>query len=161
MARDELKWTIRIARAEGEAVAAAAAAQGRSLNDYVIRAVRTQILIDASGMEWNTATRLIRDATEPLSRAANFAAIHAAAALLLVKELMRAAKQAEGMPEALVREQVDVLVESALDEAAAIFADPRTQVAYGWIERPLSEDDLPAWVRVIDEDADGEEPEGP
>jgi len=160
MPKDELKWTIRIARAEGEAVTAVAAAQGRTLNDYVIRAVRTQILIDASGMEWNTATRLIRDATEPISRAVNFAAIHAAAALLLVKEVLRARTQADGLPDALIREQVDLLVDNAVDKATAIFADPRTQAAYGWVERPLTEDDVPEWVRLVEneDDQDAEDP---
>jgi len=160
MPKDELKWTVRIARAEGEAVTAVAAAQGRTLNDYVIRAVRTQMLIDASGLEWNTAMRLIRDATEPISRAANFAAIHAAAALLLVKEVLRTRLSADGLPDAIIREQVDLLVDNAVDTATAIFADPRIQSAYGWVERPLTEDDVPAWVR-LEEDEDDRDAEGP
>jgi len=122
----------------------------------VVRALRTQALIDASGMEWHTATRLIRDATEPISRAANFAAIHAAAALLLVKEVLRARPADDGLPGAIIREQVDLLVDNAVDKATALFADPRTQAAFGWVERPLTEDDVPEWVRLVEDDDDGD-----
>jgi hypothetical protein len=151
---ERVEWKIRLDAAEAAAHREAAAARGMTLTEYVIRALRTQALLDASGLEWNTATRLIRNATDPISRAANFAAIQAAAALLLVKEVLRAHKQADGLPDAIIREQVDILVENAVDEATALFADPRTQVAYGWVERPLSEAEVPEWVRLLEDEDD-------
>jgi hypothetical protein len=68
--------------------------------------------------------------------------------------VLRAHKQADGLPDAIIREQVDILVENAVDEATALFADPRTQVAYGWVERPLSEAEVPEWVRLLEDEDD-------
>ncbi|MDA8205084.1 MAG: hypothetical protein M0Z36_03375, partial [Thermaerobacter sp.] len=76
-------------------------------------------------------------ATEPLTRSANFAAVHAAAVLALLRELARETYvRRDGLSAELAQAKAQVLTESALSEALAAFEDPAILHQFSWIERP-------------------------
>lgn len=142
---------VRVAPEMMESVRALAKLRGQSMSEYIARATRNQLMADGAGMEADTIRKRIMDANAPLNRSANFAAIHAAATMAFMREWSRETFVRQGLPDELARKKSELLHEAALDEALAAFEDPRNLHQFGWIERPESEADLPAWLTDEDE----------
>jgi len=119
--------------------------RNQSMNDYVKRAIRNQLIADATHMEAGSVLALVRQANTPLTQSANFAAIHAAATLAFLREWAKDGYMGAGMAEDLAEEKVQLLAEAALDEALSTFEDPKILHQFGWIERPDMDDDVPDW----------------
>ena len=84
---------------------------------------------------------LIIQANEPLTRSANFGAVHAAAVLALLRELARETYvRQDGLSDELAQAKAQVLTEAAMDEALTAFEDPNVRHQFGWIERPVDPD---------------------
>lgn len=144
MKTTELK--IRMAADMAGAVRSLSAERTQSMNDYMKRAVRNQLIADATTMEAGSLIALVSQATEPLTRSANFGAIHAAATLAFLREWAKGGYIAAEMPEDLAEEKAALLAETALDEALTAFEDPAVLHQFGWIERPSEADENPDWV---------------
>lgn len=139
MAKTEIK--ARVPEEIAEAVRVLARARGGSMNDYIQRALRTQLMMDATGLDNTALTRLIQQANESLTRAANFGAVHAAAVLTFLREWAADGYIAAGMPEALARDKAALFAEHSLADALTAFEDPRIRAQFGWIERPPDTED--------------------
>ena len=139
MKTTELK--IRLPVDMAAAVRTLAGDRDQSMNAYVTRAIRTQLIADATAMEAGSLMALIEQANQPLTRSANFAAVHAAATLAFVREWAKDSYMVAGLPEDMAQEKAQLLAENALDEALAVFEDPRTLHQFGWIERPDDDTD--------------------
>lgn len=127
------------------AAKAMAETRGQTLADYIRSAVRMKLITDATNMDGNVLTQVVAQANEPLTRSANFGAVHAAATLAFMREWAKDTfMRQEEIPEDLAEEKAQLLAENALDEALATFEDPRTLHQFGWIERPDT-DDIPEW----------------
>lgn len=146
----ELK--IRVPPEMAAAVRTVIQAREQTINDYVKRAIRNQLIADATGMEAGTLRALVADATTPIMRGANFGAVHAAATLGLLREVLRNQYTAHGLPDDLARDKVDALGEAMLGEALATFETPTILYQFGWIERPGDGDERPAWLAAADDD---------
>lgn len=119
------------------AAKAMAETRGQTLADYIRAAVRMKLMADATHMDGNEVLNLVAQANEPLTRSANFAAIHAAATLAFLREWAKAEfMRRDELPEDLAEEKAGLLAESALDEALSTFEDPKILHQFGWIERP-------------------------
>lgn len=114
--------------------------RNQSMNEYTKRAIRNQLIADATHMEAGNILALVRAANEPLTQSANFAAIHAAANLAFLREWAKDGYLAAGLPPALAQEKAAVFEAVAMDEALAAFEDPQIRHQFGWIERPDAED---------------------
>ncbi|MCL6562175.1 MAG: hypothetical protein K6U87_04125 [Firmicutes bacterium] len=134
-----------------------AEARDQTLADYIRRAVRTQVLIDGTGMESDTVLRLVEEGTERISRGTNFAAVASQATLLLVKQLLLERRLAAGLPRDIAEGQVDALADAAVTEAEAIYSDPRTRAAYAWVEREDPEAFAERLLEGVAEDEDLED----
>lgn len=148
MRTTELK--VRVPTEMAEAVRTLSKARGQSMNDYVKRAIRSQLVAEATHMEAGGLLSLIVQGTEPVVRSANFAAVHAAAVVALLREVLQERYTEKGMPEALARERVEVLVESVMGEAVETFENPKILHQFSWIERPAEDGDLPDWLKDTD-----------
>ncbi len=109
-------------------------ARQQTTADYLRDAVRLKLMVDGAGVNADTLTKLIHNANTPLTESANFAAIHAMATLIFLREFARASFVAQGLPEHLANEKAAMLAENALDEAVNTFEDPRNRVQFGWME---------------------------
>ena len=150
------KWTVRIDTDTATMVRAVIHRHGQSLNDYVVQAVRNQLQLDVVNWPTGQVLQLVEQGTQKTTVAANFAAIHSQAIMILLKEWRKAdIQKAEGLPEDLARQKVQGDTDEALALAAAVFEDPQVQQCYTWVERPASADDLPDWLTAADDDDDG------
>ncbi len=130
-----------------QAVSTLAQTRGQSVADYIRQAIQRQLIWDGAQMDYNALRQAIEHATEKTTVAANFAAIHSQAVLILLKEWMKAQiMRTEGLPENLARQRIQLAVEDALAESLRTFEDPRVRQQYAWVERPESADDLPDWL---------------
>ena len=145
----ELK--IRVPPEMAAAVRTVTQAREQTINDYVKRAIRNQLIADATGMEADTLRNVVAEATTPIMRAANFGAVHAAATVGLLREVLRDRYTTQGLPDDLARDKVEALVESMLGEALATFENPKILHQFGWIERPADGDELPDWFADADD----------
>ena len=146
MADDE-KWTVRLGPDLADTIRTFAKQKGQSLNQYMQRALTNQIQVDA--VDWPTGhlRHMVEEGVEKTTTAANFAAIHSQAVLILLKEWMKAQiMRTEGLSEDLARQRVQLDVEDALAESIRTFEDPQIRQQYVWVERPESADDLRAWL---------------
>ena len=141
MAMKTTELKIRVPTEMGEAVRTLSGARNQSMNDYVKRAIRTQLIADATNMEAGGLLALVSQATTPLTQAANFAAIHAAATLAFLREWARDGYITAGVPEDLAQEKAGLLAEHALAEALTAFEDPGVRAQFGWIERAIPDDE--------------------
>ena len=146
MAMKTTELKIRVPTEMAEAVRTVSGARNQSMNEYVKRAIRTQLIADATNIEAGNLLALIEQATTPLTQATNFAAIHAAAVMAFLREWARDGYLAAEMPGDMAQEKAGLLVEAALDQALTAFEDPRVRAQFGWIERPESAADLPSWL---------------
>lgn len=110
-------------------------ARQQTTADYIRDAVRLKLMVDGAGVNAASLTQLIRNANAPLVESANFGAIHAAAALIFLREFAKASFLDHGLPEHLAHEKATMLADNARDEATNIFEDPQNRVQFGWIER--------------------------
>lgn len=117
--------------------------RNQSMNEYTKRAIRNQLIADATHMEAGNILALVQAANKPLTQSTNFAAIHAAAALAFLREWAKDGYLTAGMPPALAQEKSAVFGTVALDEALTAFEDPQIRHQFGWIERPDAEDRSP------------------
>ncbi|NMP24464.1 hypothetical protein [Sulfobacillus harzensis] len=138
MKTTELK--IRVPTEMAEAVRTVSGARNQSMNEYVKRAIRTQLIADATNIEAGNLLALIGQATTPLTQAANFAAIHAAATMAFLREWARDRYITAEMPADLAQEKAELLADAALDQALTAFEDPRVRSQFGWIERAIPDD---------------------
>ena len=145
----ELK--IRVPPEMAAAVRTVVQARAQTLNDYVKRAIRNQLMADAADMEAGTLRALVADATTPITRAANFGAVHAAATVGLLREVLRQLYTTQGLPDDLARNKVDALEASVLEEALATFETPAILHQFGWIERPLDAEERLDWLTDSDD----------
>ena len=137
----ELK--IRLPVDMAKAVRALSGERGQSMNAYVMRAIRTQLIADGTAMESGSLMALIIQANVPLTRAANFGSVHAAAVLALLRELARETYvRRDGLSDELACAKAQVMAEAALNEALSAFEDPHALHQFAWITRP-DPDDLP------------------
>lgn len=131
--------------------------RGESLADYIRSAVRAKLIFDGADMESTVIQKLIRNATEPLSKATNFAAVHASATLVFCRVWARELFVSQGLPDDLARQKAAALYDTALNEALATFEDPKSLSPFGWIERP-EESNLPDWLTDDANDQTGGDP---
>lgn len=122
------------------AAKAMADTRGQTLADYIRAAIQAKLIADAVGLDGDGWRQAVADATTPLTRSANFAAIHAAAVMAFLREWAKDGFMAAEMPEDLAEEKAGLLAEAALDEALSAFEDPRVRSQFGWIERPIPDD---------------------
>lgn len=142
----ELKARLPVEMAE--AIRTLTKERNQSMNDYVKRAIRNQLIADATHMETGSILKLVAQGSEPITRSANFAAVHAAATLAFLREWAKDEFiRRDEMPEDLAQEKAQLLGESALGEALATFEDPRKLAQFGWIERPSEDDEIPDWMK--------------
>ncbi len=134
----ELK--IRLPVDMAKAVRALSGERGQSMNAYVMRAIRNQLIADATEREAGSLMALVAQANEPLTRSANFAAIHASATLAFLREWAKDGYMGAGMAEDMAEEKAGLLGEAALDNALTAFEDPQIRAQFGWIERPPDQD---------------------
>lgn len=145
MAQDE-EWKVRMDHEMAAIVRAMAGRRGLSLNRYVRLALTHQLQVDVVNWPTGHLRKVVEEGTEKTTVAANFAAIHAQAVLIFLREWWKEdIKRREGLPENLARQRVQLAVEDALAESLRAFEDPRVRQQYAWIERPESADDLPDW----------------
>jgi hypothetical protein len=145
MAQDE-EWKVRMDHEMAAIVRAMAGRRGLSLNRYVRLALTHQLQVDVVNWPTGHLRKVVEEGTEKTTTAANFAAIHAQATLILLKEWRKAdIQRVEGLPEDLARQKVQLDVDDALAMALEVFEDPRVRQQYAWMERPQSADDLPDW----------------
>lgn len=134
---------VRLPRAMAEAVRVLSGERHQSMNDYVKRSIRNQLMADATAMESGSLMALIIQANVPLTRAANFGSVHAAAVLALLRELARETYvRRDGLSDELACAKAQVMAEAALSEALSAFEDPHALHQFAWITRP-DPDDLP------------------
>ena len=139
MKTTELK--VRLPSDMAAAVRTLAGDRDQSMNAYVVRAIRSQLIADATSMESGSLMALVAQATEPLTRSANFGSIHAAAVLAFLRELARETYvRQDGLSDELAQAKAQVLTEAAVDEALTAFEDPNVRHQFGWIERPDDDD---------------------
>ena len=151
MAQDE-EWKVRMEHEMADIVRAVAQRRDLSLNRYILQALTNQIQVDVVNWPTGHLRQVVEQGTEKTAIGANFAAIHAQAVLILLREWRKAdIKRQEDLPENLARQKVQGDVEDALAESIRTFEDRRIRQQYAWVERP-SEDDLPGWL--TDPDAD-------
>ena len=145
------KWTVRLNSDQAQMIRALAHQKGMPLNEYVARALANQIQVDVGNWTTGHLRTIVEEGTAKTTIAANFAAIHAQAVMILLQEWRKAdIQKAEGLPEELARQKVQCDVNDATALAEEIFEDPRIQQRYVWITRPESEDDLPDWLTETD-----------
>jgi hypothetical protein len=151
MAHDE-EWKVRMDHEMADVVRAMAGRRGLSLNRYVLQALTHQLQVDVANWPTGHLRQMVEQGTEKTTVAANFAAIHAQAVLILLKEWRTDTLQrTEGLPEDLARQRVQLDVEDALAESLQAFEDPRIRRQYAWVERPARDQDLPPWLTDSDE----------
>ena len=142
-----LNWSQSMA----QAVSTLAQTRGQSVAEYIRQAIRRQLIWDGAQMDYNALRQAIEHGTEKTTVAANFAAIHAQAVLIFLREWRKEdMKRQEGLPEELARQTVQCDVDDAIAESIRTFEDPRVRQQYAWVERPR-EEDLPAWLTDPDE----------
>ena len=130
-----------------QAVSTLAQTRGQSVADYIRQAIQRQLIWDGAQMDYNALRQAIEHGTEKTTVAANFAAIHAQAVLIFLREWRKEdMKRQEGLPEELARQTVQCDVDDAIAESIRTFEDPRVRQQYAWVERPQSADDLPDWL---------------
>lgn len=147
------EFKIRIPVEMAESVRAITKARESTINEYVQRAIRLQLLADGTGANADTLTKLIQNANTPLTESANFASVHAAATLAFLREFARLVFQEQGLPEHLAQEKAEMLAENALAEATNTFENPQNRVQFGWVER-FDEETLALFME--DDDGDDE-----
>ncbi len=132
-------------------------ARNQPISDYLRDAVRLKLMVDGVGMNAATLRQVIQNANTPLTESANFAAIHATATLVFLREFAQATFLAQGLPEHLAQEKATVLMDNALDEAVNTFENPQNRVQFGWIEwgelsEYLNDDDVVDWSDTPDDE---------
>lgn len=132
---------IRVPTEMAEAVRTLSGERGQSMNAYIARSIRNQLIADATNMEAGSILNLVAQANEPLTRSVNFAAIHAAAGMAFLREWAKDGFMAAEMPEDMAEEKAGLLAEAALEEALTTFEDPAIRYQFGWIERPIPEEE--------------------
>lgn len=147
------KWTVRLHSDQAQMIRSSAHQQGLSLNEYVSRALLNQIQGDVSNWPTGHLRQIVEDGTQKTTTAANFAAIQAQVAVILLQEWMKEyVKKTEDLPEDLARQKVQLNVDNALAAAVEVFEDPRIQQRYAWVDRVENVDDLPDWLTETDAD---------
>ena len=123
-------------------IKAIAEARGESLAAWLRRAVRTQMYIDAAGPDADSALKLIRQGTEPATRAAILAADAAQASVLLMHDLLAAELQAAGLPRDLAEQQADARMAAAWDGVSTLPPPDGELRLPGWLtQEPDGEED--------------------
>lgn len=113
------------------AAKAIAQVRGETLAQWLRRAVRTQIYIDAVGPDGDTVIRLIRQGAEPAVEAATRAADAAQAAALLSRAVLARTLEAQGLP----LDQATAQAAAAWDEAWA-GVTPADPAVPDWLTGP-------------------------
>ncbi len=152
------KWTVRMDADTAAMVRAVTHQHGLSLNDYILRAITNQLQLDVTNWPTGHLLHIVEQGTQKTTTAANFAAIHSYALLILLREWRIVdIQRAEGLPEDLARQTVLRDLERAVDESLAVFEDPRIRQQYTWVTRPERAEDLPSWL-VDDDRLDEDDP---